>query len=74
MAKSQQVKVNETRRQIVFTNGERLDLHNVTTFDPSGTWLRLWSDEGVTILNTKNINFHQIKTDIRQGDKNEEIK
>lgn len=59
--------VNEKRRQIVFTSGERLDLHNVTKFDPSGTWLRIWSDEGVTILNVNLILYHQIK-DLRSDD------
>lgn len=73
MAKSQQVEVNEKRRQIVFTNGERLDLHNVTAFDPSGTWLRIWSDEGMTLLNPDKINFHQIKVDTRGDDQDKVV-
>jgi len=71
MAKSQQVKVQEKRRQIVFRDGQRLDLHNVTAFDPSGSWLRLWSDEGLTILNTDLILYHQVKADLRADDQTE---
>jgi hypothetical protein len=61
MAQSQQVPVKEQRRQIVFDTGERLDLHNVTAFDPSGQWLRIWSDEGLSILNPERILFHTVK-------------
>lgn len=68
MAISQRVKVNETRRQVVFDTGERLDLHGVSAFDPSGTWLRLWSDEGMTLLNPDRVLFHQVKAEMRGDD------
>ena len=70
MAKSSQVKVQESRRQVVFKSGQRLELHNVTAFDPSGTWLRIWSDEGLAILNTDSIEYHLI-TSLRQDDQEE---
>ena len=60
MANSQRVKVNEERRMIVFDNGERLNLHNVVEFDPSGTQLRLWSDEGMAIVNPDRVLYHLI--------------
>lgn len=61
MASSQTVEVNEKRRTVVFRDGQRLELSNVTGFNNSGTWLRLWSDEGFFLLNTKRINYHQIQ-------------
>lgn len=63
MAQSQQIKVNEKRREIVFSTGARLNLNNVTAYDHSGTWLRVWSDEGLTILNPKEIFYHTVKAD-----------
>lgn len=63
MAQAQQVKVSEARREIVFTNTTRLNLHNVTAFDPSSTWLRIWSDEGFTILNPDHILYHTVKAE-----------
>lgn len=66
MAKSQQVKVNEKRREVVFVGGARLNLNNVTAFDPSGTWLRIWSDEGFTILNPDKILYHTVKSDQKE--------
>ena len=68
MSISSRVSVTEKLRQIVFENGERLDLYNVTSFDPSGTTLRIWSDEGMTILNPDKINYHLIKKDLRGDD------
>jgi len=67
------VAVSEPRRTIVFDNGERLDLHNVTAFDPSGTWLRLWSDEGFSLLNPERILYHIIKDEPRQDTREPEI-
>ena len=61
MASSQTVEVQEARRTIVFTDGQRLELSNVTAFNNSGTWLRVWSDEGFFLLNTKKILYHQIQ-------------
>ena len=68
MASSQHVTVKESRRTIVFTNGARLELSNVTGFNSSGTWLRIWSDEGFFLLNTENINYHQIQTAYRSDE------
>lgn len=58
-----QVAVNENRRTIVFTSGNRLDLHNVVWFDKSGTHLRLKSDEGYTIVNPDKVEYHIIHPD-----------
>ena len=66
MAESQKVFVNEKRRQIVFCDGQRLDLHNVTAFDPSGTHLRIWADEGLAIINPENVNYHLVKSTLRE--------
>jgi len=68
MASSQQVEVQESRRTIVFRDGQRLELSNVTAFNSSGTWLRIWSDEGFIILNTKLILYHQIQTAYRSDE------
>jgi len=68
MSKSSQVPVNEKRRQVVFKNGERLDLHNVSSFDPSGSWLRVWSDEGMALINTAEVNYHMVKSELRKDD------
>lgn len=68
MSKSSQVRVQEVRRQIVFKSGARLDLHNVSAFDPSGTWLRLWSDEGMSLINPDAVDYHMVKADIRADD------
>ena len=68
MASSQQVEVREARRTIVFRDGMRLELSNVTAFNSSGTWLRIWSDEGYFLLNPKRINYHQIQTAYRSDE------
>jgi len=62
------VEVNEPRRTIVFRDGQRLELSNVTAFNNSGTWLRVWADEGFFLLNTKRINYHQIQPNPRQNE------
>lgn len=62
------IEVNEVRRTIHFINGERLDLHNVTAFDSSGTWLRLWCDEGFVLLNTGLVLCHVVKGESRQDE------
>lgn len=61
MASSQTIDTNESRRTIVFTDGQRLELSNVTAWNSSGTWLRIWADEGFIILNVKKILYHQIQ-------------
>ncbi len=62
------VSVNEARRTIWFNNGERMDLHNVTAFDSSGTWLRLWADEGYVLINTDLVLAHVVKPDSRSDE------
>lgn len=62
------IPVNEPRRTIVMASGNRLDLHNVTAFDSSGTFLRLWSDEGFTLLNEANIDYMIVRKEGRPGD------
>lgn len=62
------VPCNEPRRTIVMESGQRLDLHNVTGFDCSGTFLRLWSDEGFTMVNGSKIDWIIVKTETRPGD------
>ena len=52
--------VHETNRQVRFDNGETLIFNNVTHVDNSGTWLRIWSDEGYVLLNSKRILSHTI--------------
>lgn len=63
MAQSQQVTVEEKRREIVFINNARLNLTDVTAYDHSGTWLRIWSAEGLTILNPEKILYHTVKSE-----------
>lgn len=58
----------EGRRTIVMASGNRLDLHNVTAFDCSGTFLRLWSEEGFTLINEKNIDWMIAKEEQRIAD------
>jgi len=68
MASSQTVEVEEARRSIIFTDGQRLELSNVTAFNASGTWLRLWSDEGYIVVNPKKILYHMIQKNPRQNE------
>jgi len=58
------IEVKEERRTIVFKGGQRLELHNVTGFDCSTAWLRIWCDEGYLILNESAILYHTIKGDV----------
>jgi hypothetical protein len=62
------IQVSETRRTIHFDNGERLDLHNVTAFDCSAPWLRLWCDEGFVLLNPSRVLCHIVKDETRQDE------
>lgn len=61
------IAVEEARRTIVMKSGNRLDLHNVTAFDCSGTFLRLWSDEGFTMINEAEIDWMTVKDEGRPG-------
>lgn len=62
------ISLNETRRTIVFDNGWRLDLHNVTSFDPSGTHLRIRAEEGFVIVNPARVLCHIVKNESRQDE------
>ena len=68
------VTVNEPRRTIWFNNGERMDLHNVTAFDSSGTWLRLWADEGYVLLNTNLVMAHVVKGTTKTDEARENLR
>lgn len=63
MAKEAEVKFNgditvdEAKRTIYFAGGERTTLKNVKWFNGNGSFLRLGSDEGYVLVNTKNINY-----------------
>lgn len=52
--------VIEKKRKVVFTNGEQLNLRNVTKLNHMGTWMRIWSDEGFIILDPKKVNYYII--------------
>ena len=57
------IEVNEKRRTIMMDSGQRLDLHNVTAFDCSGSFLRLWCDEGFVLINEAKIDWMIVKGD-----------
>lgn len=44
------VGLQEAKRTVLFTNGGKLSLHNVTTFDYSGEAFRIECNEGYVIL------------------------
>lgn len=52
--------VHETKRDVRFDNGETITYTNVTHVDNSGTWLRIWCDQGYVLLNSKRILSHTI--------------
>jgi hypothetical protein len=47
--------VKETVRRVISTDGHEIRLHNVTSVDNSGSWLRIQSDEGYVIINPQNV-------------------
>lgn len=51
------IAVKEKKRKIYFSNGNQASLNNVTMFNGTGTFLRLQSDEGYILANTKNIDY-----------------
>jgi hypothetical protein len=53
-------KIMEQKRKVVFTNGDHLNLRNVTRINHLGTWLRIWSDEGFVILDPKKVLYYII--------------
>lgn len=48
------LEVKEEARRIVSVHGAEKILHNVTGFDNSGSWLRIYSDEGYVLVNPNN--------------------
>ena len=50
-----EITVNEKVRRIVSKVGHELRLHNVTSLDISGSWVRLQSDEGYVLVNPQNV-------------------
>lgn len=51
------ITVDETERTVYFTDGAKATFKNVKWFNANGSFLRLGSDEGYVLLNTKNINY-----------------
>lgn len=51
------VQVAEKKRTIFFSEGQRAVFNNVTMFNSGGSFLRIMSDEGYVLINTKNINY-----------------
>lgn len=49
------ITVNEAVRRIVSKDGHELRLHNVTSLNISGSWVRLQSDEGYVLVNPANV-------------------
>lgn len=57
------MQVNESLRRIVSTDGHEVRLTNVTDLNTTGSWVRLQSDEGYTIVNPRNVLAFIVKTD-----------
>lgn len=58
------IEVKEQTRRIVSRDGATVILHNVTALDNSGSWLRLWSDEGYVLVNPNNVLTMIIKGEV----------
>ena len=54
------IKVNESWREIYFTDGSKLTLKNVTEIDNSGSWLRIIAGEHYYLLNPNLIRYHKM--------------
>jgi hypothetical protein len=59
------VEVSETKRTIYFKDGAKATFTNVTSFNSSGSYLRLVSDEGYIIINSDNINYMIVPAEAR---------
>ena len=57
------VPVYEDRRTVVMSSGNKLELHEVQSFDCSGSFLRLEAFEGNVLINEKNIDWMIVKND-----------
>lgn len=65
LTQSSDIKVDEARRSVYFKDGTQAAFHNVTMFNPSGTFLRLICDEGYILINESNITYMKIKANER---------
>jgi len=59
------IAVEEARRTVFFKDGAKATFTNVKSFNASGSFLRLVSDEGYIILNTANINYMIVPEEAR---------
>jgi hypothetical protein len=59
------IEVTEAKRTVYFKDGARATFNHVTSFNASGSYLRLTSDEGYIILNSANINYMIVPTEAR---------
>jgi hypothetical protein len=55
------IEVKESVRRIVSVTGAEKRLHNVTSVDNSGSWLRIQSDEGYVLINPDNVLLMVVK-------------
>jgi hypothetical protein len=63
--KGSDVTVNEARREIVFSGDVRRIFHDVTSFNASGSWLRLETREGYIVANPANILYMVVPSSAR---------
>ncbi len=59
------VEVAETSRTVYFSDGGKAKFTNVTSFNSSGSYLRLVCDEGCIIVNSDNINYMIVPKEAR---------
>lgn len=64
----ERIPTDEARRSIMMKSGNRLELHGVTAFDCSGSFLRLWAREGFVMINEAEIDWMIVKNEARPGD------
>jgi len=63
MAAHSRVNVDEKTRRM-YLEDRVVVLNNVKWFDASGTWLRIFSDEGYTIFNPDKIMYIQVDGEV----------
>lgn len=51
------IEVKEKTRDVFFSDGGRARFNNVCWFNADGSFLRLGSDEGYSLINTANVNY-----------------
>jgi hypothetical protein len=59
------IEVKEAVRTVYFSDGAKASFNNVTSFNNSGSFLRLVSDEGYALVNTSNINYMLVPIEAR---------